>query len=976
MRTLPQSFVAGELSGRMFGRPDDPKYPHGAAEMLGFYVIASGAARRCPGTEMVREARNPDRPFRLVTFRATGGQDIQVELGFRQEYPTSSVPGYARFHRDGETVLHSVPWDATTAYVPGNLVRYSGQLYLCRLAHTNQVPTNVTYWKTLEYVPNLPFAAAAASPPTDGIVIGTPGEIYFGAGVNHNLETDDPVEFTGDAGTLAPGLGSGFVYGVEYFAIFIDAERIQIAATPGGPPLAIVNPGVGTFHRMHRRYAAGWLVSRSGSVFYCRTTRPIDGAGQGIIPTSGNETYWYQEPPGHEFEIPTTLNTTDAQLQELTFSSEDQTLSLATGTGGPYELTAIAPTGFDAYLTWRWGSASSVPPLPAPGNVLAVATKKGLTLGIVSLAGVGGGGTRTAINTAADHHLAKGIDFVYVENASQGTLNNKYWGVEDGGAANQFVVVDPDNGGYLTYGGAPGAAVGTVRRASLNSDTSNSYVVTAVDERERESLASTPVTVANNLFTTGAFNTITWNPVATAARYRVYRKLAAADLYGFLGESTATSLKDDGTIAPSLDRTPPILDSALPGSTPALTPQAVTHYGTRRVYAAGQDVWMSRSGTETDFSYSLPVLATDRIHERLKSPAGCSIRHLVPLRHLIALSDTTEFHIVPLEGGSITPDSFSAHGQTYVGAAPVQPIVMNDTLLFAAARGGHVFRLGFSDEGGGYVPIDVCDRATHLFDGHTIGQMARQIAPVPIAWHTSTSNLLLGMTFVPAQQVFAWHKHATDGVVESVSVGSEGKEDRVYLGVRRVINGTTKRFVERRASLEPVAWADSWFVDCGLRQETSAAVTVVTGLGHLEGETVAVFADGLVQAEQVVAGGQITLATPLPAGSNKVLVGLPQTPPELQTVPATFAVEAYASGRPKNVTHVWVRVEASGSFEIGPSLDAMVEPDEILPGVPYSGLVKVKVHSGWTDDGQIFIRQRAPLPLTIVSVTAEMAVAG
>ena len=73
--------------------------------------------------------------------------------------------------------------------------------------------------------------------------------------------------------------------------------------------------------------------------------------------------------------------------------------------------------------------------------------------------------------------------------------------------------------------------------ASNNSDTNedHTYVVTALaSDGVRESAASSSVTVSNNIFVTGAKNTITWNDVVGASRYRVYKEQGG--LFGFIGE--------------------------------------------------------------------------------------------------------------------------------------------------------------------------------------------------------------------------------------------------------------------------------------------------------------------------------------------------------------------------------------------------------------------------------------------------------
>lgn len=975
LRTLPQAFVGGELGPRMFGRPADPKYQEGAARLRNFYTDPTGSASNRPGTEFVHSTRNPDARARAINYDRGGNRSIQLEFGIRQEWLalTSIVPGYVRFHADGGTLLHSTPWNAATPYVVGDQVTQGGQLYRCRLANTNQTPPSSAYWETLEYVANRAFNAAAAAPPNSGIVVGSPGEIYFGNAVNHNLEANEPVEFTGDLGTTAP---AGIVYGVVYYAIIIDPERIRIAATPGGAALPITTVGVGTTHRMHRRYFDGEFVSQSGAVFYCRLTRPIDGSGLSIPANAGNETYWYQEPSTGELEIPTTLALTEDQLFAMTYSQQGNVLSLATGIVAGAELRRVT-----AY-SWTWALTSFAPSIAAPTGVVATATKRGSSLAIVSIAGAG----PISVNTTTEHRLIAGLDFVYIECPAQANLHQKFCGVENGANASNFKPVDPETGAYFA-GPSVGSTSGTVRVTRLNSDESNSYVVTAISAEGRESQQSDVATVVNNLFVNGAYNTITWAPVVGAVRYRIYKLLRSSGLYGVIGQSTLPSFADGPpSFAAQLDQTPPILDTSL-GVGAGNFPRAVTHHESRRAFGGPdndtQGVWLTRTNTESDLSYSIPVKATDRIQQRVKSRRACTILHLVSVgKSLVALCDTTEIRIGPVDGEALTPESFASLAQTFIGAAPVQPDVMQNAILFAAACGGHLYQMGWSEDSGGYVALDMCERAAHLFDGLSIVQIAVQMTPVPIAWCVMSNGRLLGVTFVRAQQVLAWHWHDTDGFIESIAVGvsgggAGGPEHRATLFVRRTINGVTKRYVERMRSMLPTAWADSWLVDCGLRY-SGAPVTTITGLAHLEGKLVSVFADGLVQTQKTVAGGQIDLDV----AASQVLVGLPITG-QLWTLPAMFAVvEAYGTGRPKSVNKVFPRVEASGPFLIGSAADNLLPTSNladgtpIAAGAPFGGILEVGVEGNWTYDGQLFFEVRDPVPVTVVSVTAEMAVGG
>lgn len=955
--TMPQAFVGGEIGQRMYGRPDDPKYQQGAAKLHNLYVEPSGTVSRLPGSGFIRSTRNRLTKSRLIPFRADAGQDIQIELGFREEYPGSSaMPGYARLHRNGATVLLSTAWSSSATYAVSDLVTHVGVLYRCKVAHTNQTPPAFTYWESLAWVPQIGAST---------ITTGSPGTINFGA--EHGLNEDEPVEMTG---TAAPG---GTSYGSVYYTLVQSLTSIRLKTTPGGAAIPITTTGTST--TVHRRYTAGNVVSKAGSVWYCRTTRPIDGSSNSIAPDAGNETYWYLEPSSGVYELPW-FNNDGGALFELTYSQHANVLSLATRNVFGHEVTAVTPSGFDNYLTWQINSTIFAPPLSPPSTVAATPTKRGTTLqtGPWTL-----GPAPYGITTTSRHELVPGIDHVYVEGTGDASVDNKWWRVGDitghpSGAppVTAFLPINPDTGVGLAAVSGAGSG-GTLRVGKLNSDDSNSYVVSAVDKDRRESLKSSVATATNNLFTTGAYNTITWSAVGGAERYRIYKQIkGATGLYGLIGESTSPTFKDDN-IAATLDQTPRLLDATL-GSATDTAPRAVTNFQGRRWFAgtgiAPQDVWGTVVNTESDMTYGIPVKATDRIHERLKADRACTIRHLMPFGGgLAALADTTEFVIAAGGDGPITPDNFwSKQQSSNVGAAAVQPQIMQSALLFVASRGGHVFQIGWREELGGYVTADLCERASHLFDGYEIVQVAAQLAPIPILWCVTSDGRLLGLTFVPSQQVWAWHWHETQGVVESVSVGTELGEDRVYLVVRRTIAGVDQRYVERMGTMRQQTLANSFFVDSGL-QYAGSPVTVITGLSHLEGRTVAVLADGLVQTSKVVASGQITLDT---AASN-VVVGLPSTP-DLQTLPATFTIEAYGGGKPKNVSKVFVRVKDSGAFTIGPSLDDMVTPPELVAGSLYSGLIEVRVPAGWTHDGQLFIRQNDPLPLTIVSMHAEMAV--
>ena len=410
-------------------------------------------------------------------------------------------------------------------------------------------------------------------------------------------------------------------------------------------------------------------------------------------------------------------------------------------------------------------------------------------------------------------------------------------------------------------------------------------------------------------------------------------------------------------------------------------PSAVSYFEQRRCFAGTikkpQQILMTKSGTESNMSYSLPIKDDDRISFRVASREANAIRHVVPLTQLLLLTADAEWRVSSVNSDAITPNTISVRPQSYIGSSNVQPVVVNNSLIYSAARGGHARELGYSLQANGFISGDLSIRSAHLFDNLDILDMAYAKAPYPIAWFVSSNGKLLGLTYVPEQQIGAWHQHDTDGLFESCAVVAEGNEDRLYVVVKRTINGATVRTVERLASRQFVNQADAFFVDCGLTY-SGAAATTISGLGHLEGKTVSILADGAVHPQRVVTSGAITLDQE----ASIVHIGLPITA-DLETLPVAMQIDAaFGQGRAKNVNKAWLRVYRSSGIFVGPSVDKLTEAKQRTteaygtpPGLK-SEEIQVLVTPSWADSGQVVVRQSDPLPLTVAALTLEVAMGG
>lgn len=499
------------------------------------------------------------------------------------------------------------------------------------------------------------------------------------------------------------------------------------------------------------------------------------------------------------------------------------------------------------------------------------------------------------------------------------------------------------------------------------------YKVSALNEdKSRESEPSAAVSVVANLYATGTTVRISWSAVTGASWYRVYKNVGG--LYCYIGDTDELSIIDDN-IAGKADTTTRRQDRTFADA--GGKPSAVGYFEQRRCFGGfnedPQRIIMTRTATESDMTYSLPSKDDDRVSFQIASREYNMIEHFLPLAHLLVMTSGGEMRVSPLNSDAITPSSVSARPQSYNGASPVQPVLVNNSAVYAAARGGHVLDFFYRYEAGGYASNDLSIRAAHLFDFKTIKDMALSKSPYPIVWCVSSDGSLLGCTYIPDQNLDAWHQHTTQGEFESVAAVAEGTEDHLYVVTKRTLNGVTKRFVERMETFNFENIEDCFFVDCGGTYEGDETTTV--SIPWLEGELVSILADGSVKPQQVVTNGKITLDFP----AKKVTVGLPYTS-DVQTLPVIL--DRYAGGGNgihKNVTLAVLKVHRSSGIFAGPTFDKLVEHKQRTtepagsPPQLVSGDIRLQLFPAWSMTGEFCIRQSDPLPLHLLSVTATVA---
>ena len=156
------------------------------------------------------------------------------------------------------------------------------------------------------------------------------------------------------------------------------------------------------------------------------------------------------------------------------------------------------------------------------------------------------------------------------------------------------------------------------------------------------------------------------------------------------------------------------------------------------------------------------------------------------------------------------------------------------------------------------------------------------------------------------------------------------------------------------------------------------ASTTVTGLWHLEGESVVGLANGYVTGEMTVASGAVTL----PNAASRVSVGLPYTS-EVETLKLDSGKPLDTlQGRNKKMTRLTLRLEDTMGLWHGPDRDHMREARFGLPALYGQELAMVTedkdvtLSPSWNKNGQIVVQQRDPLPMTLNGIIPDVVLGG
>lgn len=426
-------------------------------------------------------------------------------------------------------------------------------------------------------------------------------------------------------------------------------------------------------------------------------------------------------------------------------------------------------------------------------------------------------------------------------------------------------------------------------------------------------------------------------------------------------------------------------------------PSVAVFYQGRFVMAATganpQTIWFSQSD---DFENMSPdsenstgvwdgtVEDDDAVTRTIGAGEVSSILWMAPLRQLVIGTVGGEW-VTSTDGAIVKPSDLAIDRHTKIGSSDVPAVIVGNRILFLQRAKRKLIEIGFSFEDDSFRDADMTRLSRHI-TASGISRIAYAQEPHKLICCVRADGEMACVSYNRAENVVGWFRVVTDGAIEDVETipGDNGAgqvqdstgRDEVWVTVNRTINGSAARYIEvfERDFENGHDQEDAYYSD-SLVTYDGVATDTITGIDHLEGETVVVWADGARQGDKTVASGAITLDQE----ATVVQVGLPYTH-KLKTLKAAFGGQAgTAISKDKRIHALTFILLNSHTIKYGPNETDLTEidfrevEDAMDTAVPlFTGEYDVDFDGDWGLDSRVYIEDDAPAPFTLLAIAPEM----
>lgn len=386
-------------------------------------------------------------------------------------------------------------------------------------------------------------------------------------------------------------------------------------------------------------------------------------------------------------------------------------------------------------------------------------------------------------------------------------------------------------------------------------------------------------------------------------------------------------------------------------------------------------IWLSKTGDYGNFSVDKEagtVTDDSAITADLINLKAYTIKHVDAGNDLMVMTEGNEWSISG--GETVTPTNITPRNQQNYGCNDTIPVRVSNRIVYVQRRGSIIRDMGYSYDTDSYIGMDLTLLAKHLIRNHEISYSTFTQEPDSVLYFVRDDGVLICLTYVPDQKVYAWWHIVTDGKIEAITSTAQENNDVIYAVINRTINGQTKRYIEQFVVENNSTYQqDHIMTDCTKTYSFEEATTELTGLEYLEGKEVYVMADGYLLDKMTVAEGKLNL----PKATKNAYVGLPYTmiieqPNFDMTTQDTGTMQA----RKKAVQNCILRLQNSYGGHVGANKDCLDDirydneymqiddESEIL----YSGDLEIPIRGGFNNEGRIYIKHDTPYSFSVSAI--------
>tara|TARA_R100001510_G_scaffold20678_1_gene18070 strand:+ start:500 stop:2698 length:2199 start_codon:yes stop_codon:yes gene_type:complete len=323
-----------------------------------------------------------------------------------------------------------------------------------------------------------------------------------------------------------------------------------------------------------------------------------------------------------------------------------------------------------------------------------------------------------------------------------------------------------------------------------------------------------------------------------------------------------------------------------------------------------------------------------------------------------------EFVVIQSEDAPVTPATFLIRPQTRLGAKPGVPIEdINGASVFVQRQGKSINAFQFGSGTNSYQVQQISVLSSHLIKN-----------PVDLAARRSTSTDEADRLFIVngddgsmsvysilvGQEVIAPSSFTTDG--NFIAVATEVSD--TFCIVKRTVDSQVRYYLEK------------FDKDVTLDSAKTGGAASSTTMDHLEGETVEIVRDGVVEPTQTVPASPFTI-TFAGAATSDFQVGLEYTV-QAKTMPTEPVLR---SGSVQGLKKRIVQVDAL----LNDTKDLVINGKQIsfrnfgvgvldTPIQAFTGLKTAHGILGYSATGQITLTQNVPLPMTVLGLEYKLSV--